>query len=354
VGVDISPSMLAEARRNCDARGIGNVVLELSDDRLSRVRGDFDLVHSAIVLQHIEVARGRQIFRSLVELVRPGGIAALHLTYGKSFFPETFGQPPAPAAAPAPAPAPAQPEPPPPQGLLRRLFGARPVATSPLPEDAPSPADTSEAQADPQMLMNPYNLSEIAFLMQGIGAAKFDAEFTDHGGELGVFLFFRRPGPPAPGEPAQTAESLIAVGNSLQAEGRWVDAVKHWEIALNAMPDNATMLLGLAVAHLRCDDLARAETAFALLRSAHPGNPWGRMGIGLLAEARKQWDEALDAYLVVNREHPRHVSCLEAIVRVYQRANRAEDARDFLLRLLGQDPELVEAGNMLAGLSKGR
>jgi hypothetical protein len=47
-------------------------------------------------------------------------------------------------------------------------------------------------QGDPQMLMNPYNLSEIAFLMQSSGVNKFDAEFTDHGGELGVFLFFRR------------------------------------------------------------------------------------------------------------------------------------------------------------------
>ena len=38
VGVDISPSMLAEARRNCDREGLDNVVLAPSDDDLSGVR----------------------------------------------------------------------------------------------------------------------------------------------------------------------------------------------------------------------------------------------------------------------------------------------------------------------------
>lgn len=47
--------------------------------------------------------------------------------------------------------------------------------------------------ADPEMLMNPYNLSELAFMLQTAGVASFSVEFTDHGGELGVFLFFRKP-----------------------------------------------------------------------------------------------------------------------------------------------------------------
>jgi len=190
VGVDVSPSMLAEARRNCDQRGLANVALELSDDSLSRVQGDFDLVHSVIVLQHIEPVRGRLIFKRLVELIRPGGIGALHLTYGKAFFPDTFGQPPAP---PPPAPPVAPPAPAPAPRLLRRLLGRAPAVAPPV---APAPAPIVEPPApggDPQMLMNSYNLSEIAFLLQGAGIAKFDAEFSDHGGELGVFLFFHRP-----------------------------------------------------------------------------------------------------------------------------------------------------------------
>jgi len=187
VGVDVSPSMLAEARRNCDERGLANVVLELSDDQLSRVQGDFDLVHTVIVLQHIEPVRGRQIFKRLVELVRPGGIGALHLTYGKAFFPDTFGQPPAPPPPPPPV---APPPPAPTPSLLRRLLGRVPPAP---PVAAPAPVVEAPAPGgDPQMLMNAYNLSEIAFLLQTAGIAKFDAEFSDHGGELGVFLFFQR------------------------------------------------------------------------------------------------------------------------------------------------------------------
>jgi ubiquinone/menaquinone biosynthesis C-methylase UbiE len=77
-GVDVSPSMLAEARRNCDARGLGNVELTTAD-RLDGLRPEFDLVHSFIVMQHIPRKDGEQAFRSLVGLVRPGGIGIVHV-----------------------------------------------------------------------------------------------------------------------------------------------------------------------------------------------------------------------------------------------------------------------------------
>jgi len=172
VGVDVSPSMLAEAQRNCESRQIGNVVLTGSDDQLSQVEGVFDLVHSAIVLQHIPVTRGRVIFQRLMELVAPGGVAALHLTFGKMYHAQTLGQPP--VAEPSQASA---------AGPLSRLFRK---SGSPSAEDPKS-------VGDPVMLMNAYNLSEIAFMMQTSGIAQFHSEFTDHGGELGVFLYFQRP-----------------------------------------------------------------------------------------------------------------------------------------------------------------
>jgi len=43
--------------------------------------------------------------------------------------------------------------------------------------------------------MNYYNLSEVMFVMQHAGLRTFLGEFTDHGGALGVFLFFQRPVP---------------------------------------------------------------------------------------------------------------------------------------------------------------
>ena len=97
VGVDISPSMLAEAKRNCDQAGLANVVLAPSDDTLSAVDGDFDLVHTCIVLQHIEIARGLRIFEQLVRRVRPGGgIGAIHITFGWDFHAANLGVPPPP------------------------------------------------------------------------------------------------------------------------------------------------------------------------------------------------------------------------------------------------------------------
>src|ERR1700681_1933935 len=46
VGLDVSPSMLEEARRNCDERHLRNVRLLQCDDYLSTVTDTFDLIHS--------------------------------------------------------------------------------------------------------------------------------------------------------------------------------------------------------------------------------------------------------------------------------------------------------------------
>jgi ubiquinone/menaquinone biosynthesis C-methylase UbiE len=81
VGVDVSPSMLAEARRNCDARGLTNVEL-VTADQLDALPPRFDLVHSFIVLQHIPPRQGEEIFETLASLVRPGGAGVIHVPIG--------------------------------------------------------------------------------------------------------------------------------------------------------------------------------------------------------------------------------------------------------------------------------
>lgn len=174
VGVDISPSMLAEARRNCEREGLGNVVLAPSDDELSAVQGDFDLVHSCIVLQHIEIHRGLRLFDQLVRRVRPGGMGALHVTFGWDFHASNLGVPP---------------PPPPPHELpwrqrLRSGLRAMLLGT-PL-------APTRPPDADPEMQMNFYNMSQLMFMLQRAGVRSVYSELTDHGGALGAFLFFRR------------------------------------------------------------------------------------------------------------------------------------------------------------------
>jgi cyclopropane fatty-acyl-phospholipid synthase-like methyltransferase len=78
-GVDISPSMITEASRNCASANVANVTFVESDDDLSRVHGTFDLAHSCIVLQHIPWSRGRRIVQALAERVATGGYLAVQI-----------------------------------------------------------------------------------------------------------------------------------------------------------------------------------------------------------------------------------------------------------------------------------
>jgi SAM-dependent methyltransferase len=155
VGVDVSESMLEEARRNCDSFGAHNVTLVQAGDMTGQVGGKFDLVHSFIVFQHLEVERGREIFAGFLSALSEGGICIAHFTYAKAGYEETYGMPAA--------------------GVL-----------DPFKQILRIPG------RDPLMLMNPYNLNEIFYLAQKAGVANIQVEFTDHGGELGALLYFRR------------------------------------------------------------------------------------------------------------------------------------------------------------------
>lgn len=80
-GIDISPSMLAEAEKNARAEAKADrVTFGLSDDDLSQATGQYDLVFSFIVLQHIPVDRGMAIIRRLIGRVRPCGAFFLHVS----------------------------------------------------------------------------------------------------------------------------------------------------------------------------------------------------------------------------------------------------------------------------------
>jgi 2-polyprenyl-3-methyl-5-hydroxy-6-metoxy-1,4-benzoquinol methylase len=80
VGIDISQSMLAEARANAERLKVENVQFDLADAQLSNAAGEFDFVNSYITFQHIPVRRGLPILSRLVGKVRPGGGFHLHLS----------------------------------------------------------------------------------------------------------------------------------------------------------------------------------------------------------------------------------------------------------------------------------
>jgi SAM-dependent methyltransferase len=159
-GTDVSPTMLAEARRNAEQARITNLELVPSDDDLSELQGPFDLVHSFIVLQHIPVARGEKLFARLVQLIRPGGIGALHLTFHwdaskwsrfKAFLRERI---------------------PVLHGALNLLKG--------------------RAFNHPYMLMQCYDLNRIFACLQRNRCTVFRTDFTNHDHHHGVMLYFQK------------------------------------------------------------------------------------------------------------------------------------------------------------------
>lgn len=175
-GADVSPSMLAEARRNCDAQGAAHVALvATTDDELTALTGTFDLVHSFIVLQHVPAERGRVILAALLERLRPGGVGAIHVSYSKRWYAPTHGVAP-PPEPPAPAPLPA----------------ATPGRAAVPGRAAAAPAEPPAPPRDPEMLMIPYHMNEVLFRLQESGVHHLHVELTDHGGELGALLYFQK------------------------------------------------------------------------------------------------------------------------------------------------------------------
>ncbi len=188
VGVDVSDSMLREAEKNCGARGLKNVTLVRGDDGLTGVAGRFDLVTSYTVLQHIPTHRGFRLFRRLTELVADGGCGVLHVTYSKL----EFG--PVPAGGMADYPQLASPT----GGRfhlagLVRAIKARLRNTLLAPRAQPAPDE-----ATPVLQMNPYALNPLLHVLQAAGVRELFTEFTDHDGDLGVVIYFRKRLPAGP------------------------------------------------------------------------------------------------------------------------------------------------------------
>jgi SAM-dependent methyltransferase len=185
VGMDVAESMLAEAVLNCRAQDCHNVTLVLSDDTLSRATGQFDLVYSGIVLQHVEVARGRKLFAELVGKVIPGGCGVIQVTFAWDKYEAEFGVvPDRPVVRPARNGRNSQTK----AFWRRALEGLGVLRTAREIEPLPK-----TACPDPEMQMNYYNLSQLMFILEQAGVQRVISTFTNHSGALGVFMYFQKP-----------------------------------------------------------------------------------------------------------------------------------------------------------------
>ena len=154
IGVDISPSMLAEARKASEASGVHNVEFSSS---LAELRGPFDFVHSYIVLQHIPARLGAPLIAQMLALLAPGGLAMLQLTYAK----------PGEDAL---------------RAMVRRVRSSVPLA------NGLANLLGRHRWGEPYMQMNAYDLNHVFQIFQGAGCHRVFTTFSDHGGVLGVAL----------------------------------------------------------------------------------------------------------------------------------------------------------------------
>lgn len=76
VGIEISPAMIAEARRNCEERATGRNIQFFHHVP----EGLVDWVSSLLVLQHIPPTVGIGIVRTLLSRLAPGGVVSLQFT----------------------------------------------------------------------------------------------------------------------------------------------------------------------------------------------------------------------------------------------------------------------------------
>ena len=160
-GVDVSESMLAEARRNCDSHRAKNVRLVRSDDELSALRGTFDFIHSYIVLQHIPVARGEKLIRNLARRLAPGGVGVFQVPYtsGRTRLPGKLV-------------------------YWARLWipGAKALLN----------LAKRRAVNAPVMQMNSYSVTRLLDSLKDEGCGEVHVRFSDHAGARGVLLFARK------------------------------------------------------------------------------------------------------------------------------------------------------------------
>ena len=78
-GVDVAPGMLELAQRDNPVRGRCRFLLNTRPDLAMFGTGEFDLVYSSIVLQHISPGLTRAYLPEFARVLRPGGSLIVHL-----------------------------------------------------------------------------------------------------------------------------------------------------------------------------------------------------------------------------------------------------------------------------------
>ena len=83
IGLDVSDSMIMEAKENCAKFHVVNVEFAKADDWLNHLQAKVDFVMCCYVLQHVSRKRGMAILENLLERLTDDGIGCVQFPYLK-------------------------------------------------------------------------------------------------------------------------------------------------------------------------------------------------------------------------------------------------------------------------------
>jgi len=153
--------MLNEANNNCEFLSIKNVEFCISDDNLSILNGKYDFINSFNVFQHIPAKRGERIFENLLSYLEDGGVGVMHFTYACD------------------------------SKIKIRKIGRLIKKCIPLGKNFIN-LIKGRKFFDPGIQMNAYDMNNLLYMMQKNNVSEIYAEYSDHGGWLGMILYFRK------------------------------------------------------------------------------------------------------------------------------------------------------------------
>jgi SAM-dependent methyltransferase len=161
LAVDISPSMLEEVEENCGEQGLANVeFMDAREFNVPSMRRRFDFVLSYGVFQHVKPRLGYRATRHILGMLTPGGVGALHYTYGRK------------------------------AGPVRRLMHRARRIVPPL--NVAANILQRRSLLEPAVPMYRYNLARLLDLFGGLNCAILGVELTEHRGYRGALFFLRK------------------------------------------------------------------------------------------------------------------------------------------------------------------
>ena len=162
IGVDISTTMLKEAKVNSNNLEANNVRFMQVSEFLDNKSISYDFLHSFIVIQHIEKNEGLKIFRKLNEKLSTGGFAAIHITFFENKSENL--------------------------NLLHLFYHNLKM----IKIGVSSFFSGHSFSNKPRMLMTPYPLNEIFRILIEYGATCIRSYPIVHGPHMGLFLFYKK------------------------------------------------------------------------------------------------------------------------------------------------------------------